>query len=290
MKALISGAGGQVGRILLKSVPAGWTAAGLTHAELDIGDAAAVMAAVRARRPDLIISAGAYTAVDKAESEPEAAERANAMGARHLAVAARETGARVLHISTDFVFDGSASRPYPPDAATDPQSVYGRTKRRGEEAVLQVLPDASVIVRTAWVYAAAGNNFVRTMLRLLGSKGHVRVISDQVGTPTSATSLVEALWAFASRPDLKGIYHWTDLGVASWYDFAVAIAEEAAALGLLPSSVRVDPIVTEEYPTPARRPAYSVLDKRSAIEALGIPVRHWRVNLREVLREIAATG
>jgi dTDP-4-dehydrorhamnose reductase len=290
MQALITGAGGQVGRILLKSAPAGWTVSGLTHADLDIGNESAVMDAVRAQRPALIISAGAYTAVDKAESEPESADRVNALGARHLALAARETGARLLHISTDFVFDGRSSRPYRPDAATDPQSVYGRTKRRGEEAIVEVLPDASVILRTAWVYAAEGNNFVRTMLRLLGSKGHVRVISDQVGTPTSARSLVDALWALAARPDVRGIHHWTDLGVASWYDFAVAIAEEAAALGLLPDSVRVDPIATEEYPTPARRPAYSVLHKGSLADALGIPARHWRVNLRSVLREIAATG
>lgn len=288
MKALITGAGGQVGRILLKSVPPNWTAAGLAHADLDIGDAAAVRNAVHGQRPDLIISAGAYTAVDKAESEPEAAERANAMGPRHLAVAARETGARLLHISTDFVFDGRGPRPYRPDAATEPQSVYGRTKRDGERAVLQVLPETAVILRTAWVYAAEGNNFVRTMLRLMGSKGHVRVISDQVGTPTSASSLVEAIWALAARADITGIHHWTDLGVASWYDFAVAIAEEAVALGLIPSSVRVDPIATEDYPTPARRPAYSVLDKRSLLDALGIPARHWRVNLRLVLREIAA--
>ncbi|MBS0419104.1 MAG: dTDP-4-dehydrorhamnose reductase [Proteobacteria bacterium] len=290
MKALITGAGGQVGRILLKSAPANWTAGGLAHADLDIGDEAAVRNAVRAQRPDLIISAGAYTAVDKAESEPEAAERANSMGPRHLAVAARETGARLLHISTDFVFDGRGSRPYRPDAATDPQSVYGRTKRSGEEAVLQVLPETGVVLRTAWVYAAEGNNFVRTMLRLMSSKGHVRVISDQVGTPTSATSLAEAIWAVAARPDVKGTHHWTDLGVASWYDFAVAIAEEAVALGLVPASVRVDPIATEEYPTPARRPAYSVLDKRSLLDLLGIPARHWRVNLRSVLREIAAAS
>jgi len=288
VKALIKGAGGQVGRILLKSVPPNWTAAGFTHADLDIGDQAAVRNAVQVERPDLIISAGAYTAVDKAESEPEAAERANSLGPRHLAVAARETGARLLHISTDFVFDGRGPRPYRPDAVTEPQSVYGRTKRGGEEAVLQVLPETAVILRTAWVYAAEGNNFVRTMLRLMGSKGHVRVISDQVGTPTSASSLVEAIWAVAARPDLKGIHHWTDLGVASWYDFAVAIAEEAVALGLIPSSVRVDPIATEDYPTPARRPAYSVLDKRSLLDALGIPAHHWRVNLRSVLREIAA--
>lgn len=246
------------------------------------------MAAVQSERPDLIISAGAYTAVDKAESEPEVAERANSAGPRNLALAARDMGARLLHISTDFVFDGLTSRPYRTDAVTNPQSTYGRTKRGGEEAVLQVLPDRSVVLRTAWVYAAEGSNFVRTMLRLMASKGNVRVVADQVGTPTSATSLAEVIWALATANEIGGIHHWTDLGVASWYDFAVAIAEEAAAIGLLPGTVRVNPITTEEYPTPARRPAYSVLDKRSLLGVVPVRARHWRENLRAVLREIPA--
>jgi dTDP-4-dehydrorhamnose reductase len=286
-KVLITGAGGQVGRILLESAPANWNAVGFTRKDLDIGNQSAVVATIHSQRPDLILNAGAYTAVDKAESEPEAAERINSAGPRHLALAAREVGARLIHISTDFVFDGHGSRPYQPAAATNPQGVYGRTKRHGEEAVLEVLHDNSVILRTAWVYAAEGNNFVRTMLRLMGSKGHVRVISDQIGTPTSARSLVNAIWAVAERPSVRGIHHWTDLGVASWYDFAVAIAEEAVILGLVPADVRVDPISTEEYPTPAKRPAYSVLDKRSLLEALAIPAQHWRTNLRSVLRELA---
>jgi dTDP-4-dehydrorhamnose reductase len=287
VKVIITGAAGQVGRALLKTIPATSNVVGLTRAQLDIGDGQAVMNVVQAERPDLIISAGAYTAVDKAESEPQVAERANATGPRNLALAARDSGARLLHISTDFVFDGLASRPYRTDAVTNPQSTYGRTKRGGEEAVLQVLPDRSVVLRTAWVYAADGSNFVRTMLRLMGSKGHVRVVADQVGTPTAATSLAEVIWALAARPDVSGIHHWTDLGVASWYDFAVAIAEESAAIGLLPAGVRVDPIATEEYPTPARRPAYSVLDKRSLSAVLPISAAHWRVKLRAVLREIA---
>src|SRR5882757_2869347 len=289
MKVMITGTNGQVGRALLKSVPAQVDAIGLSRGELDIGDAQSVMSSIQSEHPDLIISAGAYTAVDKAESEPQVAERANSAGPRNLALAARDTGARLVHISTDFVFDGLASRPYRTDAVTNPQSTYGRTKRGGEEAVLQVLPDRSVVLRTAWVYAAEGSNFVRTMLRLMGSKGHVRVIADQVGTPTAASSLAAAIWALANRPDLTGIHHWTDLGVASWYDFAVAIAEESAAIGLLPATVRVDPITTEEYPTPAKRPAYSVLDKRSLLGNLAVPAHHWRVNLRAVLREIAAT-
>ncbi len=287
MKVIITGAGGQLGRALLKTIPAGANVIGLTRAQLDIGDAKAVMTAVQSQSPDLIISAGAYTAVDKAESEPQAAERANSAGPRNLALAARETGARLIHISTDFVFDGLASSPYRTDAITNPQSTYGRTKRGGEEAVLRVLPGQSVVLRTAWVYAAEGTNFVRTMMRLMSGNGHVRVVADQVGTPTAAISLAEVIWALAARPDVSGIHHWTDLGVASWYDFAVAIAEESAAIGLLPAGVRVDPIATEEYPTPARRPAYSVLDTRSLSGVLPISASHWRAKLRTVLREIA---
>ena len=287
MKVVITGANGQVGRALLKSVPAHVDAIGLSHRELDIGDVQGVMGSIQSQRPDLIINAGAYTAVDKAESEPELAERANSTGPHNLAAAARATGARLLHLSTDFVFDGTASKPYGADAPTNPQSTYGRTKRGGEEAVQRTLADKSVVLRTAWVYAAEGNNFVRTMLRLMAAKGAVRVVADQIGTPTAAHSLAEVIWAFAARPDVSGTYHWTDAGVASWYDFAVAIAEESAAIGLLPAGVRVDAIATEEYPTPAKRPAYSVLDKRSLLAKLSVPARHWRSNLRTVLREIS---
>jgi dTDP-4-dehydrorhamnose reductase len=287
MKVIITGAGGQLGRALLKSAPEHAEVTGLLRSQLDIGDAQAVTDALQALRPDLVINAGAYTAVDKAESEPAAAERANTVGPHNLATAAHVTGARLLHVSTDFVFDGLASKPYRPDAPTNPQNTYGRTKRGGEEAVLRTLPERSVVLRTAWVYAADGSNFVRTMLRLMTSKGHVRVVADQVGTPTAAHSLAEAIWALAARPDVHGTYHWTDAGVASWYDFAVAIAEESVALGLVPADVRVDPIATEEYPTPASRPAYSVLDKRSLLQTVSVPARHWRVNLRTVLREIS---
>jgi dTDP-4-dehydrorhamnose reductase len=287
MKVVITGASGQVGRALLKSVPAQVSAVGLSRAELDIGDAQAVMSSMQSQRPGLIINAGAYTAVDKAESEPHAAERANTTGPHNLALAARVTGARLLHLSTDFVFDGLASKPYATDAATNPQSAYGRTKQAGEEAIRQAIPDDSVILRTAWVYAAEGNNFVRTMLRVMAAKGAVRVVADQVGTPTAAHSLAEVIWALAARPDVSGTYHWTDAGVASWYDFAVAIAEESAVIGLLPAGVRVDAIATEDYPTPAKRPSYSVLDKRLLLAKLSVSAHHWRNNLRTVLAEMA---
>jgi dTDP-4-dehydrorhamnose reductase len=271
--------------MLLETRPESFEAIACTHADLDVGAGEAVRDAVGRHRPAVIINAAAYTAVDKAESEPEAAKRINADGPRLLAAAAREYSARLIHISTDFVFDGMASAPYGPDSATQPLSVYGRTKRDGERAVLEALPESSAIVRAAWVYAATGANFVRTMLRIMRANGAVRVVADQVGTPTAARFFAEALWRIAADPEIRGIHHWTDAGVASWYDFAVAIAEEGAQLGLVTPEVTVTPIATSDYPTPARRPSYSVLDKRS-LESHGLTPIHWRKRLRVVLKEI----
>ena len=290
MKVLITGAQGQVGRCLLASTPPGVTAVGLARAQLDIGDADAVEREIQALGPAVIINAAAYTAVDRAETEIDAARRVNARGPRHLARAAAACGARLLHISTDFVFDGRAGVPYAPDAPTSPLGVYGVTKLEGEQAVRELLPDASVVLRTAWVYAAHGANFMRTMLRVMGEKGQVRVVADQIGTPTAADSLAGVLWALAQRPDVTGVQHFTDAGVASWYDFAMAIAEEAVPLGLLPAGIRVVAIGTADYPTPARRPGYSVLDKRALLAAVPLEHRHWRVSLRRVLGGLSAAS
>jgi len=285
-RVLITGAAGQVGRALLASIPPSVEARSVTHADLDIGNASQVKSYIAKFAPALIINAAAYTAVDKAESEQGAAQRVNAEGPAHLAQSALSYGARLLHISTDFVFDGSASSPYKADSPTAPLGVYGATKFAGEQAVLSTLGKQALVVRTAWVYAAQGQNFLRTMIRLMNERGAVRVVADQVGTPTAAASLAAVLWKFAARPELSGVFHWTDAGVASWYDFAVAIAEEAAARGLLQRAVSVAPIASVEYPTPARRPAYSVLDKRTTIEVLGVQPDHWRVQLRNTLEEL----
>ena len=287
MKVLVTGATGQLGRSLAKTALNEAQLLSVSHKDLDVADSDAVLEFVQSHAPEVIINAAAHTAVDRAESEPELAQRVNADGPRHLAAAARAVGARLIHISTDFVFDGNASVPYRPEAATAPLSVYGRTKLAGERAVLEALPEASVIVRTAWVYAAAGNNFVRTMLRIMNANGAVRVVADQVGTPTAAVSLAETLWKIVMKPEISGIHPWTDAGVASWYDFAVAIAEEGAALNLVPPTVTVTPIATAEYPTPARRPAYSVLDK-STLARHGLIPAHWRRRLRTVLGEITS--
>jgi dTDP-4-dehydrorhamnose reductase len=287
LKVLITGAHGQVGRCLLARLPAGVTAIGLTRAQLDVGDAEAVTHAIQAHGPAVIINAAAYTAVDRAETEVQAARRVNGLGPRHLARAARAGGARLVHISTDFVFDGRGSVPYAPNAPTAPLGTYGLTKLEGEQAVTELVPDSSVVLRTAWVYAAQGANFLRTMLRVMGEKRQVRVVADQIGTPTAADSLAGVLWALAARPDITGLQHFTDAGVASWYDFAVAIAEEATVRGLLTPGVRVSAIATADYPTPARRPGYSVLDKRALLSALALESDHWRVSLRRVLDTVA---
>jgi dTDP-4-dehydrorhamnose reductase len=283
MKALVTGAGGQLGQVLQSGQPAGWTVIAANRASLDITDEAAVRALVLAQRPDLIINAAAYTAVDRAESDAEAAFAINERAAGLLAACATEVGARMVHISTDFVFDGTASRPYAVDAAVSPLGVYGASKAKGEAAVLAAASNA-LVVRTAWVYAAHGANFMRTMLRLMAERPSVSVVSDQIGSPSHALSLSCSIWALALT-DARGVLHATDAGVASWYDFAVAIGEEAAQLGLLPAIPDVRPIRTEDFPTPAKRPAYSVLDKTPTWALIG-PARHWRAELRAALMRL----
>ncbi len=283
----MTGAGGQLARVWAASAPAGWEVTALAHADLDIGDEAAVDAAVARLRPDLILNGAAYTAVDRAESERDQAFRINGEGAGHLARAAVAHGARLIHVSTDFVFDGRAGSPYRPDAATAPLGVYGASKLEGEMAVARYAPDA-LIVRTAWVYGASGANFLNTMLRLMASRPELGVVADQIGTPTSTATLAAALWALFDA-DAKGVWHVTDAGAASWYDFAQAIAEDAVAGGVLKAAPVVKPITTADYPTPAPRPSYSVLDKTATWRLLGRPAPHWRVSLRSELALLKAS-
>jgi dTDP-4-dehydrorhamnose reductase len=287
VKVLITGARGQLGQSLLRSAPVGHEVHAAGREELDITNETSVRAITQAVRPDVIVNAAAYTAVDRAEADEVTCLKVNADGPRWLAQSARECGARLLQISTDFVFDGKASAPYLPQAECRPLSAYGRSKRAGEQAVLETLGERTVVLRTAWVYAAWGSNFVRTMLRLMAERRSVRVVSDQVGSPTSASSVADVLWRLIGRADIHGIHHWTDGGTASWYDFAVAIAAEGTAMKLLPPAIEVVPITTADYPTPARRPAYSVLDTQSTRALLGLHQEPWRTNLRAVLREIA---
>lgn len=284
-KVLVVGAAGQLGSELLRSAAPDIDCVPCTRAQLDIADASAVAACIAEHAPQLVINAAAYTAVDKAESEPEVAHRGNAAGPAVLAAACAAKGIRLIHISTDFVFAGSASMPYKPDAATGPLGEYGRSKLEGELAVQRALPGA-LIIRTGWVYSAFGNNFVKTMLRLMAQRDELAVVADQVGTPTWAKGLADAVWAAAAKPSLQGLYHWSDAGVCSWYDFAIAICEEAVALDMLEALIRVRPIPATDYPTPAQRPAYSVLDKTSSWRDFEMEGVHWRAQLRHMLKDL----
>lgn len=280
MKALVTGVGGQLGRALLATAPEGWTCVALDRAALDLGDADAIARIVETEQPDLVLNAAAYTAVDKAESEPELANAINAGAPGAFARALAGSGKRLVQVSTDFVFDGASGHGYRPGNARNPQSVYGASKAAGEDAA----GDDAIIVRTSWVYAAGGANFVRTMLRLMREREELRVVADQIGSPTWATGLARTLWGFAAA-DRPGIYHHRDAGVASWYDFAVAIAEEAHALGLIARIPAIVPIATSDYPTPAKRPSFSVLDVSGTRSLLGDAHVHWRTNLKTMLKE-----
>ncbi|MGH7508235.1 MAG: dTDP-4-dehydrorhamnose reductase [Gemmatimonadales bacterium] len=286
-KVVITGAQGQVGRELQATAPSKWHLVACGSRELDVTQPPAVRQFLERERPALVIHAAAYTDVDGAEGQADKAEAVNAAGAANVADGTSRIGARLIHISTDFVFDGRQGYPYSPDDEPSPLGVYGRTKVAGEREVTRITGGAALVVRTAWVYSQYGHNFVHTMLELMSRRESVGVVCDQVGTPTWGRPLGAALWRAAECPELRGILHWTDAGVASWYDFAVAIQEEALGLGLLPRAVPVRPLRSEEFPAVARRPLYSVLDKTTGWAAMGGPARHWRENLRLMLKGLA---
>lgn len=287
MRVLVLGGGGQVGRAVVQTAPSWHQVIAKTRAELDIVDEFAVGHAIAELKPDWVVNAGAYTAVDLAEDEPAKAAGANDKAVGVIAEAAARSGGRVLHLSTDFVFDGTSNRAYRPGDMPHPLSVYGATKLGGESKLLNA-KCAGIVLRTAWVYASSGRNFVLTMLRLMREREQVRVVGDQIGAPTWASGLARAVWGLMGAQAEGGIYHWTDLGVASWYDFAVAIQEEALARDLLGQAAEIVPIATADYPTRARRPPFSVLDSSATRAALATcaPAVHWRVNLRRMLDEL----
>jgi dTDP-4-dehydrorhamnose reductase len=292
MRVLITGCGGQLGQALLAALPPGIEAIPTNRACLDLADGEACREAVRLHRPEWVLNAGAYTAVDRAESEPELALRVNAGAPAAFAEALADTGGSLVQLSTDFVFNGRQGSPYLPEQARDPLGTYGATKAEGERRAEALLPPERLcILRTSWVYGPVGHNFCLTMLRLHRQKAaageSLGVIADQVGCPTATHPLAQACWRVIER-NLGGLHHWCDAGAASWYDFAVAIGELGVRQGLLPQAAAVRPIGTEDYPTPARRPSYSLLECRPSRAALALPARHWRETLEEVLAQVAS--
>ena len=287
MRILVVGGGGQVARAVAAYVPPEHTVLVKTRQELDIGDSGALDETLARSGADWVVNGAAYTAVDLAEKEPALAKSGNDTAVRLLALAAARFGCRLLHLSTDFVFDGTSNRAYRTSDPTNPLSVYGATKLAGERQAAEHCPRA-IVLRTAWVYASTGRNFALTMLRLMREREEVRVVADQIGTPTWAAGIAQAIWGLIGRDAAPGVYHWTDLGVASWYDFAIAIQDEALERGLLPRAVPVLPIATSAYPTPARRPAFSVLDTESTRSVVPYVAQHWRHHLRSMLDELRA--
>ncbi len=289
MRVLVTGGtSGQLYSELLRTCPDSLELLTTGSERLDITDSTAVQNVVSDLSPAYIINAAAYTAVDNAEDESniDAAYAVNEHGVANLATAASAAGAGLIHVSTDFVFGDMPATPIRPDAPTDPVSVYGKSKLAGEQRLSTLMPNDALIVRTAWVYSSFGNNFVKTMLRLMNERDEVGVIADQVGSPTWAHGLAAALWRGVETKS-TGIMHWTGAGVASWYDFAQAILEEGRHCGLIDNDrIFVNPLRTDQYPTPAARPSYSVLETSVTRAELGIKPVHWREELREMLREL----
>jgi len=280
MNILITGCNGQLGnemQVLEQSNPQ-HTYFNTDVQELDITDSDAVRRFVTDNKIDGIVNCAAYTAVDKAEENAETAQLLNTTAPGFLAEAVNARGGWMIQVSTDYVFDGTHHTPYTEEEATCPDSVYGRTKLAGEEAVSKACP-RSMIIRTAWLYSTFGANFVKTMLRLGRERQELGVIFDQIGTPTYARDLARAIFAAIDHGVVPGIYHFTDEGVTSWYDFTKAIHRLAGI-----TTCHVRPLHTSEYPTPARRPHYSVLDKTKIKQTYGLDIPHWEESLEECIR------
>ncbi len=288
---LLTGAAGQLGQTLTAMWPESelenkYRLVPFTKSQLDITSDDAVKSALALLKPAVVINCSAYTAVDKAESDEANAYKVNQQGSANLAKYCAEFDSRLLHVSTDFVFSGKFSKPIDVDTATNPAGVYGSSKLAGEAAIVEALPNNSVIFRTSWLYSPHNANFVKTMLRLMAEKESLSVVADQRGAPTSTRSLIKVLFKAIENLNMNGLYHWSDKADISWFDFAVEIQSQAMELALLNNIIPIMAITTSEYPTAATRPSYSVLDCSKTEKDFGVQQSDWRDELRNVLRQI----
>ncbi|MDC8832997.1 dTDP-4-dehydrorhamnose reductase [Alteromonas gilva] len=281
-KLVVIGKSGQLAWEIARLVP---EALCLGREDIDITLSENIAAKLDDIKPDAVINASAYTAVDNAETDQDNAYLLNQAAVANLARYCKVNGTFFVHVSTDYVFNGEKGAPYTVHDTIEPQGMYGKTKAAGEAEVLSILPAASAIIRTSWVYSAHGNNFVKTMLRLMKEKPQLGVIDDQIGSPTWARGLAQACIEAAIQRT-SGVYHWSDEGVCSWFDFAVSIQQLGLAKGLLSQPVPIKPIPSSAYPTPAKRPHYSVLDKTLTRETFSTELNHWQVQLSAMMDEL----
>jgi len=289
---VVTGATGQLGQTLSRR----WSEfpirqyqfKALERSELDLNQAEAAIATLAELRPVVIVNAAAYTQVDKAESDSIEVHRVNAEAVGRIAAWSAENDASLIHISTDFVFDGASKTPYEPKQQTNPLGVYGASKLAGERQIQALAKQRSAIIRTSWLYCEYGNNFVKTMLRLMKENDQLSVVDDQCGSPTSTHGLAALIFAMILNRNAAGIYHWTDGGSISWFEFALEIQRQGIQEGLLSKAIPISPIPTSDYPTPARRPAYSVLDRSRTLTDFDCPSADWQAQLNRVLKELAS--
>jgi dTDP-4-dehydrorhamnose reductase len=288
MKILVIGKSGQLAWELSQLSSTDHEIVCLGRNDVDIASSSSLIDTLTAYQAEAVINASAYTAVDQAESDTENAYALNALSVGNIAQACKSLSIPLIHISTDFVFHGDKGAPYLPNDDINPLGVYGASKAEGEKLITQIYPENSAIIRTSWVYSTHGNNFVKTMLKLMSCKPELGIISDQIGSPTYAKGLAEAcILSLTNTVKLNGIHHYTDTGVASWFDFAVAIQNMGLEFGLLDKKIPIKPITTAQYPTPAHRPHYSVLSKTSLVEALPeVTLLYWQEQLRNMMAEL----
>lgn len=285
MNILLLGENGQLGWELKRTCPDNIQLTTCDFPKVDFLNPPSIEDCIESSQPEVIINSAAYTAVDKAEQEPDLAYKINRDAVKQIAGLCRQKNIMLVHVSTDYVFNGKGHTPYKPQDKTDPQSVYGQSKLEGEQAVQDILDGNSLTIRTAWLYSSHGQNFVKTMIKLMAEKEKLTVVDDQIGSPTWAFGLATTIWTAISK-NLTGVYHWTDAGVASWYDFALAIQKSAINKGLLTKKIPILPVPTSAYPTLAQRPPYSVLDKQSIWQALNIEPVHWQSQLGKMIADL----